>query len=183
MFVQTLSIFLFLQLITNPSFSIFFLRPYLEKRKPIFFNGTPYTMPYMLYNWDWASCHPVLTYQSLLWIRNTQNFGNSSAPTSFGIDNFGQMTLVDTIFSFTLVKFWNFFLATLQPEATWGKSLTSWLRIRGTCSISTVSNHLSSEFALTKYINKLSLIHLYYFVNCLIISSESPLIPTLVAHK
>lgn len=47
----------------------------------------------------------------------SQNSSNSSTPTSFGVDNSGQMTLVDTDLSFTSVKFFSFLF---NYFVTWG---------------------------------------------------------------
>lgn len=48
---------------------------------------------------------------------------NSSTPTSFDFDNYGESTLVEINLSLSSIKSSNFSLETLYPEAIWAKLL------------------------------------------------------------
>lgn len=88
-----------------------------------------------------------------------------------------------TIFSRTSIISWNFYLDILYPEAIWAKSLASWFSFLDICFMSATSKYSNSCVAITKNLNKFSLMHLYSRVTCLITNSESPLNSTQMASN
>jgi len=99
-----------------------------------------------------------------------------------------KMQIVRILFSLSSHKFWHWqnsiegysikinqslisinyciiFLETLYLEATCARSFASWFSIRGTCWTLIELKRFNNELAITKYIIKLSLMHLYSFIN------------------